>query len=126
MHSFDPGENHPQHIYDTLDNQREQEEAEDMEIGAQDDPEYESFGYTENLGQENNPNYDTCKYRKIKMPNNDVINLLTRRLVPEQLDVLRQVVGYCKDVIKSEKNLTHQVTPLKIVVHGGSGENICH
>ena len=56
------------------------------------------------------------------MPNNDVINFLTRRLVPEQLDVLRRVVGYCKDVVKNEKNLSHKVTPLKIVVHGGAGE----
>ena len=121
LESFDYAENQPQHVYDMLDSQRQQEEEEDKEIGATDDPEYETFGYTGNLGQENSP-FESSKYRKIKMPNNDVINFLTRRLVPEQLDVLRRVVGYCKDVVKNEKDLSHKVTPLKIVVHGGAGE----
>lgn len=122
LEDFDPEDNQPQHIYDTLDNQRQQEEEEDMEVGAIDDPDYSTFGYTDHLGQEHNQNYDTSKYRKIKMPQNDEIKFLTQRLVPEQLDILRRVVGYCKDVVKSEKNLSHKVDQLKIVVHGGAGK----
>ena len=56
-------------MYDTLDNQRQQEEEEDLAIGAVDDPEYESFSYTGNLHQNNDIIYETSKYRKIKMPN---------------------------------------------------------
>ena len=35
--------------------------------------------------------------------------------------VLRVVVGYCKDVVKSQNNLAHEIKPLRIIVHGGAG-----
>ena len=56
------------------------------------------------------------------MPEKEEMYFLTRRCVSEQIDILRQVVGYCKDVIWSEKSLSHQVNPLKIIVHGGAGK----
>ena len=37
--------------------------------------------------------------------------------------ILRQVVGYCKDVVRSQKNLTHMVDPLGLIIHGGAGES---
>ena len=114
----------PQHIFDMLDGQREQEQDDDLEIGDVDDPHFESFAYTGNLAQENKVNYETSKYRKIWMPSQDEINFLTRRLVPEQLNILRKVEGYCKDIIKSNGNLSHVVEPLRIIVHGGAGKEI--
>ena len=117
----------PAHIFDALDGQRQQDADEDLAIGAVPDPAFESFAYTGNLGQENDDDkYENSKYRKIEMPNDDEIKFLTRRLVPEQLDILRVVVGYCKDVVRSQNNLAQEVKPLRIIVHGGAGENTNH
>ena len=111
----------PSHIFDTLDCQREQEAADDFSVGAEDDPDYESMGYTGNLGQENQTSFESCKYRKISLPKDDEIEFLTRRMVPEQLNILREAIGYCKDVLKSEKNIRHIIKPFRIIVHGGAG-----
>jgi hypothetical protein len=124
MENVDLQLNKPEHIFDMLDSQREQEKEEDIVVGAIDDPEFESFSYTGNLGQENKTDYETSRYRKITLPDEEERNFLTRRLVSEQLNILREVVGYCKDVVRSQKNLAHEVKPIKIVVHGGAGENL--
>ena len=112
----------PMHIFDLLDSQREQEREEDLAVGVIDDPEFESFGYTGNLGQENDGNFESSKYRIVKMPSNDEMDHFTRRLVPEQLNILRRVDTYCMDVLKSEEILSHTVEPLRIIVHGGAGK----
>ena len=114
----------PEHIFNALDSQREQEKEDDLAIGPTDDPEFESFGYTENLDQESNIKYESSKYRKIVMPSLDERNFSTRRLVPEQLDILREVDKYCQDINKSKTNIAHAVKPLRMVVHGGAGKNI--
>ena len=111
--------NRPEHIYDMLDSQRQQEKEDDQQIGTIDDPEFESFGYTGNLGQERT--YETSKYRKIELPSNDELKYLTRRLVPEQLNILREFVQYSKDVVKNQKNPIHKVKPIRAMVHGGAG-----
>ena len=56
------------------------------------------------------------------MPSNDEMDHFTRRLVPEQLNILRRVDTYCMDVLKSEEILSHAVKPLRIIVHGGAGK----
>ena len=113
----------PAHIFDTLDGQRQQDADEDLAIGEVPDPAFESFAYTGNLGQQNDGDkYENHRYRKIEMPNDDEIKFLTRRLVPEQLDILREVDRFCKDIDKSENNITHKVKPLRIMVHGGAGK----
>lgn len=111
----------PSHIFDILDSQRQQDEADDFTIGAIDDPDFESFGYTGNLGQEERNNFESSKYRRIILPSENEMKFLTRRMVPEQLNILRKVVGYCKDVLKSETNTGHTIKPLRIIVHGGAG-----
>ena len=73
------------------------------------------------MGQENTTNFETARYRTIKLPDETERNFLTRRLVAEQLNILRVVVGYCKDVVKFQNNLAHEVKPLRIIVHGGAG-----
>ena len=124
LENFDLEANKPEHVYDALDNQRQQEKEDDQVEGAIDDPEYETFAYTGNLVHENEVIYESSKYRKVEIPIDDEVNFLTRRCVSEQLDVLRQVVGYCKDVIRSQKNLTHVVDPLQVIVHGGAGKKL--
>ena len=67
------------------------------------------------------PNHEEFKYRKIDLPNDEELRFMTHRLVPEQMDVLRIVVQFCKDVVKRRENRNHPVIPLKIIVHGGAG-----
>ena len=95
----------PSHIYDALDGQREQENDDDNAIGVLDDPQYESFAYTGNLNQEVHAHEEDFKFKKIVLPSNDELKHITCSLVPEQMNILRQVIGYCKDVIKSDLNL---------------------
>ena len=56
----------PTHIFDTLDNQMEQNAQDDFEIGEIDDPAFESFSCNSNLKKENQSNFDSCKYRVSK------------------------------------------------------------
>ena len=114
----------PEHIFDTLDCQGEQEKEDDLAIGETDDPEFETFGYTENLDQGSNHKYESSKYRKINLLTNAERKFSMRRLVPEQLDILREVDEYCKDINKSKNNIAHVVKPLRIVLHGGAGKKI--
>ena len=123
LENFDFEKNRPEHMFDMLDSQRQQENEEDKIVGVTDDPDFESFAYTGNLGQETKTDYETSKYRKIALPEEEERNFLTRRLVPEQLDVLREVVGYYKDVVRSQKNGSQAIKRVRIIVqvHGGAG-----
>ena len=112
----------PVHIFDILDSQREQEKDDDMAIGIQDDPMFESFGYLGNLNQANDGQFEEFRYKKFCLPSDEEINFLTRRLVAEQLNVLRKVVSFCKDVIRSWKNHRYTYQPLRMIVHGGQGK----
>ena len=111
----------PQHIFDVLDSQRQQENEDDKEIGVKDDPLFESFGYLGNLKQANEVQFEEFKYKKFCLQCDDEINFHTHRLVPEQLNILRKVVGYCKDVVRAQKNFNHNVKPLRLIIHGGQG-----
>ena len=116
----------PEHIFDKLDCQGEQDKEDDLAIGETDDPEFETFGYTENLDQGSNPKYESSKYRKINLLTKAERNICTRRLVPEQLDILREVDEYCQDINKSKNNMAHVAQPLRIVLHGGAGKKNLH
>ena len=83
---------------------------------------YESFGYLGNLNHGDNVQFEEFKYKKFCLPSNDEMSFFTHRLVPEQLDILRMVVKYCKDVVRSRKNLKNIVQPLRLIIHGGQGE----
>ena len=76
------------------------------------------------MDQGSNHKYESSKYRKINLLTKAERNFCTRRLVPEQLDILREVDEYCKDINKSKNNMAHVVKPLRIVVHGGAGKEI--
>lgn len=113
----------PLHIFDILDSQRQQENDDDMDVGVKDDPLYESFGYRGNLeNQADNVQFEDFKYKKFCLPSDEEMKFFTHRLVPEQLNILRKVVKYCKDVVRSRKNFKHIVEPLRLIVHGGQGK----
>ena len=70
----DIGDLRPEHVYDTLDCQGEQENLDDLAAGCIDDPEFESFGYLGNLNQSTEPvkgkfedfNYKTLHEGKVR------------------------------------------------------------
>ena len=112
----------PVHLANTLDCQGEQENEEDLEVGPTEDPAFESFGYTGNLNLEHVPQFDNCKYKRVEVPSANELNLFTRRLVPEQMNVLRKVIDSCKDVVKARSNPTLKPRQSLILVHGGAGK----
>ena len=116
LDNFDLEANRPDNVYDTLDSQRRQEEEDDLMEGAMDDPDLETFAYTGNLGQDDDVTYETNKYRVVDTTSDDKINFFTRRS--------RQVIGFCKDVLRSQKNLGHRIDPSKVIVHGGAGKRV--
>ena len=109
--------------YDTLDGQREQENSDDVAVGASDDPKFESFGYTGNVNREETGHFETFKYKKICLPTVAELKHLCCLLVPEQLNIVRKVVGYCKDVVKASTKGDGKLkpVPIKLIVHGGAG-----
>ena len=118
----------PEHIHDDLDCQGEQNNEDDIIEGCEDDPEFETFGYTGNLNQ--NPEkpatvqFDDCKYKKISLPTNSGRNQMCRRLVPEQMNILRKIVASCKTIVKAKKDPKVKPKPVRLIVHGGSGNGI--
>ena len=119
LESEDLDSKKPVHIYDLLDSQRQQENADDKEIGSVDDPSYATFGNTEHFDKE--IQHEEFKYKALVVPDDENLRFITRRLAPEQMNVLRKIVTYCKDVVKSSNNLTKHPEPLKLIVHGGAG-----
>ena len=111
----------PAHIYDMLDGEGQQQQEDDMAAGTVDDPKFESFGYLGNLAQGEREQFESCKYRIVKVPHEEEMKFKTLRLVPEQIDILRKIDDYCRDVVKSRKKLDHKVKPLRLIVCGGAG-----
>ena len=112
----------PIHLGETIDGQGEQENSDDRIEGVLEDPELESLGYTGNLNLETEQNtYGSGKYKPISPPDESELKYVTRRLVPEQMNVLRQVVKSCKDVVKARKNTKVKPKPVRLIVHGGAG-----
>ena len=111
----------PSHIYDLIASQNVQDNDDDKEIGATDDPDFESFGYIGNLGQEGKKNIEDGKFRTVKLPSNEELDFITRKLVPEQMNALRKVVSTMKAVLRTQVNMSMSFTPLRLIVHGGAG-----
>ena len=111
----------PTHIYDLIASQNVQDNEDDREQGVLDDPDFESFGYTGNLGEENRETREDCKFRKIKLPSNDELEIITRQLVPEQMNALRHIVFTMKSILRAKENLNISFKPLQLIVHGGAG-----
>ena len=111
----------PADLYDTLASQNIQQNEDDTEEGCTDDPTFESFGYTGNLGQSVKDTSDDCKFKTIRLPDEEKLKAITRRLVTEQMDALRMVVETMKNVIRARENYNLCFEPLRLIVHGGAG-----
>ena len=109
----------PAHLMDMLDSQSIQENDDDNQVGSTNDPKYASFGITEHLGMDQQA--EDFKYKKVCLPDQEELQFLTQRLVPEQLNILRKVINFCKDVVKARSDSHHPVEPLRLIVHGGAG-----
>ena len=112
----------PAHMYDMLDGEGQQQDQDDLEAGTENDPKYESFGYTGNLAQGENVQFESFKYRVVNVPKEDELKLRTLRLVPEQMNILRKVMKYCRSVMKFRNTIRHKVHPLRLIIHGGAGK----
>ena len=120
----DIGDLKPEHVYDTLDCQGEQENLDDLAAGCIDDPEFESFGYLGDLNQNAKPStgkFEDFNYKKITVPKAAELNEMSRKLVPEQMNVLRKVVSSCKTLVKAKNNPLVKPKPVRLIVHGGAG-----
>ena len=92
------------------------------------DPEFESFGYFGNLanlneGEDRQKVEADFAYKEICLPSKDEMKHMTRKLVPEQLNVLRKVVASCKSIVRAQKNPEVKPKPLRMLVHGGAGND---
>ena len=96
MEALDLQKDKPENVFDILDSHRQQENEDDQAIGIVDDPEYEGFAYTGNLGQENTANSETARYRTIKIPDEIERNFLTRRLVGDNLISLERLLDIAR------------------------------
>ena len=65
--------------------------------------------------------FEDVKYQKIALPEEADILDQTRRLVPEQLEVLEKVVDHCKSIVKSRKQIDAVTHGMLCIVHGGAG-----
>ena len=117
----------PEHVADVLDCQGEQNNEDDNAAGCIDDPVYESFGYMGNLKLnegEAKGKVEDFKYKEIRLPSNDELKHMTRKLVPEQMNVLRAVVSSCKAIKRARKNPKVKPKPVRMIVHGGAGNKL--
>ena len=64
------------------------------------------------------------RFKKIVMPTDQEHRYLTRRLVPEQMNVLRPVIASCKAFVKARNNHKVKVKPARLIVNGGAGRLI--
>ena len=80
------------------------------------------LGFTVNFTFLLPSNQTQCKYKKICLPNDNEICSITRRLVPEQMDVLKKVISGCKDVVKCRNNLSLRPKPVRLILLGGQGK----
>ena len=112
----------PTHLVEMLDNQGDQENADDLEEGAVDDPDFETFAYTGNLNLDEHPNkFEDFKYKELCVPDEFELQQMTRQLVPEQMNVMRTVLSSCRDIVKAEKYPQIKRKPVRRIVHGGAG-----
>ena len=112
----------PTDLLDTLDPQGQQEQEEDRIEGDIDDNEFESFGYTGNLNHRQQQIYDvSSRFKQIDLPSEFDLNHMARQLVPEQMEVMREVISSCKEIVKARNNPHIRCKPVRLIVHGGAG-----
>ena len=84
---LDPEIQRPTHIFDTLNSQMEQENAEDLGKEPEEDSEFAARNPDRVKNQES-ASVEPFKYKRIQIPNDNELRIQTRRLVPEQRQII--------------------------------------
>ena len=116
----------PQHVYDTLNCQGEQANEDDLDLEVEEDLQIAPLpwnGPDEEhvcLGESSR---SKAKYRQIENMSRHDLMQLTLKLVPEQKEVLTEMINFCKSVVKGRTKFDQPVQqPLKLV-HGRAGKS---
>ena len=123
-------ENKPQHVFDTINPQTEQEndDIEDEELEddqVEDDLQIAPIHWTGNKEEATilaESSREKAKFRKIPLFSKEDLMELTLKLVPEQKEVLTNVLNLCKSVLKHREKLHLNIGQLLLLVHGGAGK----
>ena len=114
----------PQHFYDQLNCQTEQENEDQAEELAEEDLEIAPLQFDGNYTEEPQTSIkdkDMTQYKKIPYMESSALMNLTLNLAPEQKDVLTEVLGYCKGLVKARNKPYGKIEQLLLLVHGGAG-----
>ena len=105
-----------------MDPQKEQDDADCIAAGGEEDEEHLAFG---NLNPDlYDLNEDVPKagfYKKIDVPDLESLKSSSRQLDEFQKEVLNITVKYCKDLVKARKTPNPAPTAPLLMVHGGAG-----
>ena len=122
---FDDHNQLPQHIFDQLDPEGEQNNQEDLEIGPQEDDEFAGRDNDFAPAEESEP-YEDCTYPRILIPCKEDLLQEARNLDEDQYHAFEKVVGHCKKARRSmNSNTLEPVEALRLIVHGGAGNLLC-
>ena len=124
-------ENRPQHVYDTINCQGEQQNEDDAEVAVEDFLEIaplEWNGETEDEKEKkkNIADHEDAKYKKLELLEHYDLMEQTLRLVPEQKDVLTVVLNLCKSIVKGRYQLDLPVQQELRLIHGGAGKSFIY
>ena len=65
--------------------------------------------------------FEDFKYKKICLPSKTEMEQTTRQLVPEQMNVVREAISSCKDIVKAEEYPQLKRDPPRLLILGGAG-----
>ena len=118
-------ENRPQHVYDNLNCQGEQENDDDNEVEELDDLEIAPLQWNGKEDSDDiNPDSRSGKgiFKVVPLLKDDVLMKLTRMLVGEQKEALSKIVSICKDIVKERFRPIPLNKQLLFLIHGGAGK----
>ena len=117
-------ENRPQHVYDMLDCQGEQENDDDNDLQDEDNLEIAPLAWN-GKDEPNTLNPDakreSGKFRLVPMLKDDELMILTRMQVGEQKEALSKVINICKSIKRRARQHSIQIEQLLLLIHGGAG-----
>ena len=89
----------PEHVFDALNAQGQQEKEDDLDEGMEDDPDSMLFHWYGKAEAETyrDTKMESVRYKKIQHKTEEELISLTRQLAPEQKEALTHVLNFCKD-----------------------------
>ena len=116
----------PEHIYETLDAEGNQQNEDDANEGV---PHNRDFaGLDPDLLETREEPDGTCnsresyKYRQIDIQSDEQLSEMARTLVAEQQVVLNEIIAFCKSTVLARNGYCELPTQKHLIVHGGAGK----